>query len=229
MTPIIAGFAMVAVLLFLAALKSESRTILLLFALTAALIAFIAPAHSQTYLSAHGGLSLWDCTANSCEIESRRPGGYRVQGALGTRLSDHWSVEAEVSWQKHDIHGINPGDGRNMTGDGNTLEALSLMGNALLHLPEFVTLQPYALAGFGVTRQQVSPGGRNPLDDDMITLAGQVGLGARYPLTERLSLDSRYVYWRAVGSEVQVERELGNGLDLDHDSHSILVGVVWNW
>ena len=229
MTPIIAGFVMAAALLFVAAMKSESRVILLLLAITAGIIAFAGSAKSDTYLSLHGGLSVWDCTSNACEVESRRPDGLRAQAAIGKHLSEEWAVEAELSWQKHDIHGINPGDGRNLTGDGNTLEAFSLMGNVAYHLPQLSVLHPYVMAGAGVTRQIVTGGGKRPLDDEMWTLAGQVGVGARYPLTESWSLDSRYVYWRALGTEVDAPRGLGNGLDLEHDSHSVLIGVVWKW
>ena len=196
-----------------------------------ALVALVAasPALGEAYISAHGGFSVWDCTSNSCEVESRRPGGYRAQAAVGRQITPEWAIEAELSWQRHDIHGINPGDGRNLTGDGNTLHAVSLMGNAAYHLPEFGVLHPYVMAGAGVTRQIVDGGGRRPLDDEMWTLSGQVGLGARYPLTASLSLDTRYVYWRALGTEVDAPSGLGNGLDLDHDSHSVLVGVVWAW
>ena len=54
MTPILAGFAMAAALLFAAAMRSESRAILLMLALTAILIALSDSARSDTYLSLHG-------------------------------------------------------------------------------------------------------------------------------------------------------------------------------
>lgn len=195
----------------------------------AAKLGLVSAAFGDTYVSVHGGASVWDCTSNSCEIEIRKPGGYRVQAALGRRLTDAWSAEAELSWQSHDIHGINPGDGRTFSGDGNTLRTVSLMGNALYDLGALGRMQPYVMAGAGVARQMVDGGGVRPLDGDVWTLAGQAGLGARYPLTDAFSLDARYVYWRALSSEIDAPDGLGNGLDLAHWSHNVMVGVMWEW
>lgn len=186
-----------------------------------------APAWGQTYVSVHGGASVWDCTSNSCEIEANRPGGYRVQVALGRHVTDRWAVEVEASWQRHDIHGINPGDGRTLSGDGNELHAGSLMGNALLSLPEISVIEPYVMAGAGITRRSIDGGGKRPLDGDAWTVSGQIGAGARYALTDALSLDARYVYWRALGTDIDAPAGLGNGLDLDHWSHSVMIGLVW--
>lgn len=198
-------------------------------ALAAAMMIAASPVAAQNYVSIHGGPSVWDCTANSCEVEAKRPGGYRVQAAIGRHLNERWAIEAELSWQSHEIHGINPGDGRTLSADGNTLHTVAPMLNIGYHLDTVAGFEPYVLAGLGAAYQMIDSGGERPLDDEMLTLAGQIGLGARYPVTDRWSLDARYVYWRALGTDVDAPAGMGNGLDLDHWSHNVLVGVVWAW
>jgi opacity protein-like surface antigen len=158
------------------------------------------------YLSVSGGLATLDdgefSTSGVDVLDISYKEGYLVEAAAGVTLdkgldTHPMRVELALSYQENDLDEvrdqlggvIEPGDpaGTKYSAD-ETVEILALMLNGYLDYPTAYGLTPFVMVGIGGARIDYE------VDDDTV-LAGQVGGGVAYALTEGLTLDLKYKFF----------------------------------
>lgn len=180
------------------------------------------PAVAQDYIALGGGASFWNQTHNSDELEGGSEAGYLVSLAWGREYENSYRAELEFSFRQNNVHGINdPDNGKKSTGDGNILQGAALFVNAAYDFRAGKSIRPYIMAGPGVIYLKVSDDDdpETPLDDSSTTYAFQIGLGARFDVTENLRGDI------GIGQMITATTDLEN-LHTNYDTTTITAALI---
>ena len=180
------------------------------------------PAVAQDYIALGGGASFWNQTHNSDELEGGSEAGYLVSLAWGREYENSYRAELEFSFRQNNVHGINdPDNGKKSTGDGNILQGAALFVNAAYDFRAGKSIRPYIMAGPGVIYLKVSDDDdpETPLDDSSTTYAFQIGLGARFDVTENLRGDI------GIGQMITATTDLEN-LHANYDTTTITAALI---
>ena len=168
--------------------------------------------------------------------------GYDIDGVVGYDFGA-FRGEFEVAWKDAniDVATINaPSDlgfpnqpARPYEGaDGNT-RVLSFMVNALFDFGGDDGFGAYAGGGVGIARVEASQYdlfkgfGPTIADDSDTGFAWQLIAGVRANLSEYVDLDLKYRYFN--GTSFDIIDEAGVPLSADFASHSLLVGLIYNF
>lgn len=135
--------------------------------------------------------------------------GYNVGGALGVTASKYFSFEGELAWRSNNVSG-GVLDDVELDGDGD-LNALSLMGNAILHMPNVSGLTPYVGAGAGGARV----GGSGDHD---IVFAYQLFGGINKAFGDKMTAGVEYRYFDAADATLV---DSIASLKTEYDTHSV--------
>lgn len=152
--------------------------------------------------------------------------GRDPMGAIfgGYRYGSGWRAEGELSRRAADVDSVS---GTSASGD---LESTSLMLNGLRDFDFDSPFSPYLGLGIGLSRVEfdnVSPFGATTLDDEDWALAGQAIAGVSYALNENLDLFGDYRYFML--HDVDMTTTAGNAASFDAKTHSIMVGLRYNF
>jgi opacity protein-like surface antigen len=134
--------------------------------------------------------------------------GEAFSGAIGLD-NDGYRLEGEVAYQKNDIDNW-----------GSDVSVLSVMANGYLDFQiSNSKITPFVSAGISYAKVDVEYLGD---DGDDSVLAFQLGAGIGFQISPTVTLDAKYRYFSTGSPEFEVG---GNTLEMDIDSHNILLGL----
>ncbi len=144
--------------------------------------------------------------------------GYALSAAYG-QTSENISflrAEIEVDVQKNSLSSI--GSTFRLGGSTGGGEVFSLRGmiNGYIDIPTGIFVTPYLLAGAGGNYVDVDLDGYS---DNTFVVAAQIGGGAAFEITERVSVDARYRYVLSDNAKFQEVAEM------EYSAHLLQVGL----
>jgi len=160
-----------------------------------------------------------------CDWDFTTDTGFALGVVVGTKVWDAMRVEVELSGTSNDISGVYS-EFYNTTFDGDSVDAVYLMGNLWYDFYVGNGFTPYVGGGIGVA--WVSTG----IDDftpDLWELDGsgfayQLGAGVRFDVAQNVGLDLGYRFKAVPG--LDIDDDWGNTLeDIDLSSHVFQVGL----
>ncbi|TQV73340.1 outer membrane protein [Denitrobaculum tricleocarpae] len=192
------------------------------------LLGFTSAAQAQFYLGAQGGVSIQD-DSDADEDGISGELGYSEGFALGALggyrfgLNDSVSldIEGEVTYRDNDVDDLTI-EGVDFDADGD-LTSFAFMANGWLNWHVGSGFSPYVGGGVGVLHvelEDLDVSGVNIADDSDTVLAGQLGAGVAYAVTENveLSLDYRFL----IADDADFE-----GTETEMQNHSVLIGFKY--
>lgn len=200
----------------------------------------------QWYVEVGGGPMIvedfdFDVNEGSDTITADSDTGYDFGGLVGYDFGA-FRLEAEASYREAEITSISGTSAIAAGLNGNTvpagtydangeMNALSFMLNGLVDFGDDDGLQGFVGGGAGVARVDgngtISTNGPDLFDDSDTGFAYQVLAGVRAPLTENWDVGLRYRFFTA--PDVALIDSLGNDLDGQYRSHSILGTLTYNF
>ncbi len=192
------------------------------------LVGFASAAQAQFYLGAQGGISIQDdsdAEDGNLEGELGYSEGFAV-GALGGYrfgLNDSVSldVEAEVTYRDNDVDDLTI-NGVDFDADGE-LTSFAFMANGWLNWHVGSGFKPYIGGGVGLLHVELEDLNVNSIglgDDDDTVVAGQLGAGVGYAVTENVELSLDYRFLIADDADF-------SGTETELQNHSVLVGFKY--
>lgn len=157
--------------------------------------------------------------------------GFVAGLTFGKRLSDRLRVEGELSFARNSAETYTYGGGAESPADGD-LDATYLLANLWYDIPTSGSIGYYVGGGIGAARVEAdtyfngAPYGYGPGETK---LAGQIGAGVIYDISQTLALDVGYRY-KYVG-DVDFDDSDGSGIYTGGDvqSHILQVGLTYNF
>lgn len=141
--------------------------------------------------------------------------GWTGLGALGYGFGNGVRLEGELGFR------------HNHADSGGSMDATSLMGNALYDFQTNSPFTPYVGGGVGAVRVQpnnlVMPGFSATIDDGETVPAWQAMAGVAYDLNPNWKLDLGYRYLETANAGFTDSR--GRGVDGEYRDHSVLLGL----
>jgi OmpA-OmpF porin, OOP family len=155
--------------------------------------------------------------------------GWVGQFTLGHHFTNNIRGELELGYRSNAVDTVGSVDA-----DGSA-HTWSLMANALYDFANTSPFTPYIGAGAGVARVDYSnvepvgliPTGSTRIDSSDVVPAVQGIVGVSYNLNDKITFVTSYQYLTAV--DARQETDLGQKVDANYDSHSILVGARFNF
>jgi opacity protein-like surface antigen len=154
-----------------------------------------APEMTNKYVSVFGGLTktldnhfMYSRSSYIADYKS----GFTVGAAVGGNINDNLRGELELSFVKSDIKQFND-DGGPEAGSGGDVNTYYLLTNLWRDI-DVGGVKPYFGGGLGmaVVDANINVEGDEPNVDTTMALAGQLGAGVRFDLTDQLTLDAGY-------------------------------------
>lgn len=150
--------------------------------------------------------------------------GYIGALSLGYAFGNHWRAEGELSRRSNGLDAV---AGTNASG---TMRADSLMGNVLYDFDINSPVTPYLGAGLGLTQvklRNASPFGASSINDSDRALAMQGIAGLSYGVSDSADLFADYRYFKT--RDLDMHTAAGTAASFDTDSHSVMVGLRFNF
>jgi outer membrane protein OmpA-like peptidoglycan-associated protein len=144
--------------------------------------------------------------------------------SLGYAFGNNWRAEGELSRRSN---GLDTVSGANASG---TMRATSVMANVLYDFDINSPVTPYLGAGLGLTQvklRNASPFGASSINDSDRALAMQGIAGLSYALSDSTDLFTDYRYFKT--RDLDMRTAAGTAASFDEDTHSIMVGVRFNF
>ncbi len=193
-----------------------------------ALFGFAGSAQAQFYLGAQGGVSIQDegdAEEGNVDGEIDFSEGFAIGAVGGYRfgLNDNLSldVEGEVTYRDNDVDDITV-SGVDLDADGD-LTSFAFMANGWLNWHVGSGFSPYVGGGVGVLHvelEDLDVVGLNLDDDSDTVIAGQLGAGVAYAVTENVELSLDYRFLIADDADF-------NGTETEIENHSVLLGFKY--
>ncbi len=221
------------------------KTLSLLAVLMAAGVAATPVQAATHYVSGFGGMSAMQNAKTSSTYLSATPGdnystdvdfgsGLALTGAIGCDYG-HYRLEAEVGHQTNNVKSVVtsflPSTSFPLRGD---VSVLSLMGNGYYDFDLGSKIELYATGGIGVAQvssHNITVAFVNNTDpgwnDQVTTLAWQVGAGIAAPITDNVKLDLRYRYFTTTDFTTDLSWTPSplSAQSTSISSHSVLLGL----
>jgi outer membrane autotransporter protein len=155
------------------------------------------------YISVFGGYA-FGTTANghysdTTTFDLPLNGGYLVGGALGMNVAPNLRAEVEVSYASHDVTGtltLHRAIGDVTTTATGGLNTLYLLGNLWYDIDTGSGFTPYLGAGVGAAVLMPNnfsfASGAETFNSPAVALAGQLGAGIKFNVSDNISLDLGY-------------------------------------
>jgi OmpA-OmpF porin, OOP family len=142
--------------------------------------------------------------------------GFRLEGEVSVR-HNQWGPTPFNSFTEGDIDG--------------EATAVALMGNLIYDFNRDSRFQPYLGVGVGVARVSVNVDGYEESSDRSLAYQGMAGFG--YALTDQLTLDLGYRYFKAPdinASEAFTSFGIGGARsETDYEHQAVTLGVRWQF
>jgi opacity protein-like surface antigen len=189
----------------------------------------MAPAKSAFYVSVFGGASLLNDVSgvynSTVNIVGRFNTGYLLGGAIGAHISDHFRAEVELSHSSWGLKDASIYGGPFMPASG-TANATYLMGNLWYDFSNGSAFTPYVGGGLGAawSNLQVNAG---PVSSTSTNLAFQIGVGAKYAISDNIDLDIGYRFKDV--QNVNWTEPSGTLAGVGLVSHNIQAGITFNF
>jgi outer membrane autotransporter protein len=189
-----------------------------------------ASAAKRIYFAGYMGLNMmgkrdFSETVNNVDGELGIDDGESFAGAIGFKLTPQLRIEGELSYMTADLTGVsitNLGDFDIGGGVDSTFAMINLYYDFDF---DWKRIRPFIGAGIGYAWHDGSitdvSGFAVDAEGDSSGYVWQVGAGARYPLSETLSLIGAYRYMD--GADLEFDE-----YEIDFGSHEIRLGVSWD-
>ncbi len=156
---------------------------------------------------------------SSQKFEVSTDGGPALFGAVGRSFTP-FRAEVEAGYQTNGLDTITTYGAHKLRGDSTVWSGLL---NGYFDFNLSAPVLAYATAGVGIAQVRIDGMVRrdinaSPFNADDTVFAWQVGFGAAYPFTDRISLDARYRYLAT--SDLDFE-----GIRAEFATHIILIGL----
>jgi opacity protein-like surface antigen len=191
----------------------------------------IASAKSPIYVSVFGGVSFLndvDSYTGTIHSGTKLNLGYLFGGAVGTHLTDELRVELELShasWTVNSasssFHPLKPFKGE--------LSATYLLGNLWYDFDSEGQVIPYIGGGLGlgVPSQDLTAGG-GLKSETPLKFAFQVGVGAKFALSDKIALDIGYRF-KDVPNFTQKFPNIPDSTGNTFASHNVQVALTFDF
>ena len=206
--------------------KAARMTAALAVAATFASAAQAQDAGPGYYVGAGFGLvdvpstSVTDTASRSVKFDNGNMGAL----SFGYDYASPWRGEIELARRAADLKTVSG------TAASGELLATSLMANALYDFDINAPVSPYLGLGLGVARVKMdnaSPFGASSINDSDNVLAGQAIAGVSFAVNSNIDLFADYRYFRT--ADVGMRTAAGNSASFDVDTHSMMVGLRFNF
>lgn len=160
---------------------------------------------------------------------------YNLESDLGLALGaavgyafENIRVEGELAWQKNDFDKINMW-GRDLELEGD-ISSLAFLLNGYYDFKNSSAFTPFVTAGIGMARIDIDDmalsgwGGPAQSTHDTV-FAFQLGFGVSYAVSDRISLDVKYRYFRTQDPEFEGDASDPGTSEAEYSSHNIYVGI----
>lgn len=153
--------------------------------------------------------------------------GLALGAAVGYAF-ENIRIEGEIAWQKNDFDKANPW-GRELELDGD-ISSLAFLLNAYYDFRNSSAFTPFVTAGIGMARIDVddmaAPGFPMPAQSGHDTVfAFQLGFGVSYAVSDRISLDVKYRYFKTQDPEFDGDASDPGTTEAEYSSHNIYAGI----
>ena len=192
----------------------------------AAASASAADRPTGTYISGGIGANIAndsDISGNGINTDARYDNGIAGVLALGHAYANGIRGEFEVNRRRNSI------DQSGTTATGGSGSVIGAMINGYYDFATGTSFIPYLGAGigYGNLEMNVNPVGTTALSNDGSGLALQGIAGIAYQMTDNWASTLEYRYYTLQG--VDIKTQAGSGVDVDYDSHSIMVGLRYTF
>ena len=197
----------------------------------------VSQANNNYYVSLFAG------TNQFADIESGMAGydseysvdtdsGFVVGLTFGRRISDTLRVEGELSFASGDADSYSYTEGGDWYDASGDIDATYLLVNVWYDVPTSGPLGYYVGGGLGLAKLDADTrfgGGQYGFGPGETAVAGQIGAGVIYDISDTMAIDVGYRF-KATGS-VDFDDNDGTGVydDANVQSHSLQVGLTYNF
>lgn len=175
------------------------------------------------YIGAQGGYNLIhnpDLDGDTFNASTDTSGGPVGLFSLGYDYQSPWRAEIEAGYRSN---GIDDVESVTATGD---IDAFTAMANIYYDF-DLDAFSPYVGVGVGAAylkANSISPVNGSTVDDDDVTFAGQLMIGAAYQVSESVALTGQYTFLAAPQAAYDL-RGSGDDVDSEYYSHAFMVGL----
>jgi opacity protein-like surface antigen len=188
----------------------------------------------RAYLRATGGLSLLPGTSLDSsdagalqQADASFDPGFAYTFGGGYRVTDDWSVEAELGYRTNPIDRVRS-TGQTLT-EGD-FASLGFFANGIYRVPMAGRLRPYVGLGIGLLEEiDIDLGSGTDVDYSDSALAAQAIVGVDYQLSSQWSLQLEGRYLQSFGQDLAAESGNGVTYDADYQPFSISLGLTWSF
>ncbi len=200
-----------------------------------------APSKGNVYVRAQYGLGLLadgdldqGGTGGNVAGDAEYDAGFLGGLAIGYRAAPNWSFEGELMYRSNDIDSLINRDTGALRASSGDFASLALMANARYHFRPGEDFQPYVGVGVGLVEEiDVDidfPNTQQERSFSDVALGLQAMVGAKYGLTDRISLSAEARYFTALGFDLDGEgASSGATFDGDYNHVGFLLGVSYDF
>lgn len=166
-----------------------------------------------------------DVSGSGIDTETQFDTGWVGLGSVGYGFGNGLRLEFELGYRDNDVDGVN-----GVSNAGGSVNVWSGMVNALYDVPLTIPITPYIGAGIGYARvkaDSVNIASNTIVDDSDNVFAYQGIVGAAYGITSNLKLGLDYRYFATLDPEFSTST--GTKVDSEYASHTVLVGLRWEF
>lgn len=213
----------------------------LCLAFVAVLVTFTSQAEAKNdwYVNLNAGAVFLQDADNSgsvLSVENTFNAGPVITGAIGKKIRG-FRLEGELSYRRNDIDeftSVSSGStsialGSGLDGDGN-VTTFGFMVNAAYDFKTGGKWAPFIMGGIGGARVNVNDAevlGVALADDSTTEFAYQAGAGINYNFNENVALGLSYRFFGTTNPGLT--DAAGDEFDSEYISHSVLVGLTYNF
>lgn len=159
--------------------------------------------------------------------------GLALGAAVGYAF-ENIRVEGEIAWQKNDFDKASNSWGQELELEGD-ISSLAFLLNGYYDFRNSSAFTPFATAGIGMARIDVDdmkvsdirvPASEAPEASGHDTVfAFQLGFGVSYAVSDSISLDVKYRYFRTQDPEFEGDASDPDPAEAEYSSHNIYAGI----
>lgn len=220
----------------LSALSSPARYAVLA---VSTLVTAPALADGNYYIKPHLGISIvQDNDFDQAGVAAAGAGGdgsydngFATGLAFGYRYGNGWSAELDWEYRRNDNDGVAFADGTRFD-DGDIASNIFYLNGYYTFEEGFGRLRPYVGAGLGWVQEidlDLESGGVETSYSGDGDIAWQLMVGAEADIADNWRMQGELRYGRVAGVDLDAESGAGRIRDLDYDTWTIGLGVIYDF